>query len=99
MDIREFEIHEDPQPERFREYNRFAHEIFEDPIPLKNPHEFANMVRSNWLITQEFKEELHLLRVCLLVEVRRGRFIYGYPGTDDMEYMDALYAHIQSLMA
>ncbi len=94
-----YEIREDPQPERFDVYNRFAHEIFEDSIPLKNPYEFANMVRSNWLITHEFKEDLYRLRVCLLVEVRRGRFIWGYPGPDDMEYMDALYAHIQSLMA
>jgi hypothetical protein len=92
-------IREDPQPERFDLYSKFAHEISEEPIPLKNPHEFANIVRQNWLNTQEFKEGLLFLRICLLIEVRRGRFIYGYPGTDDMEYMDALYAHIKSLMA
>jgi hypothetical protein len=94
-----YEIREDPQPTRFDVYNRFAHEIFDEPIPLKNPREFANMVRANWVAHHEFHQELSLLRVCLLIEVRRGRFIWGYPGPDDMEYMDALYAHIQSLMA
>jgi len=92
-------IREDPAPERFNVYNEFAHEIFDDPIPLKEPIQFANMVRTNWLHNQEFHEDLTRLRVCLLVEVRRGRFLWGYPGDDDMEYMDALYANIHSSMA
>lgn len=100
MDIRKnFEIPADQTPERFHEISRFAHEIFDDPIPLKDAHQFADMVRINWLKTQKFNEDLSRLRVCLLVEARRGRFIWGYPGVDDMEYMDALYAHIQRLMA
>jgi hypothetical protein len=94
-----FIIPPEETPERFLEISRFAHEIVDDPIPLKKPHEFANMVRSNWVAHGEFHEKLPLLRVCLLIEVRRGRFIWGYPGPDDMEYMDALYAHIKSLMA
>jgi len=57
-----------------------------------NTIELANEVMSDWYAGKKLPTDSSLLKACLFVEIRRSRFIDGYPGESDMPYITALHA-------
>ena len=85
--------------ERFNDYIKFAHEFDQNLI------EDWDLTRSRgieihevWTKSGTFPEDLNLLRGVLLIQVRIGRFVEGFPGDEDMPYFDALVAKVRELM-
>ena len=86
-------------PENWNEYYKLAHEFdgyaaFPDNLKL-----FAGEVMKGWYEAGELPDDLNLLRASLFQEARSSRFITGYPGEEDMPYLDALVAKIKMLMS
>ena len=86
--------------ERFDGYIKFAHEFNQNLI------EDWDLTRSRgiqihdaWIKSGTFPEDLNLLRGVLLIQVRIGRFVEGFPGDEDMPYFDALVAKVRELMS
>ena len=87
-------------PERFSEIFQFAHEFDSDLI--KNWDEskaLGKQVHADWIASGTFPNNLDLLRGVLLVQVRIGKFVEGFPSDEEMPYLLALTSKIKELMA
>ena len=86
--------------ERFNDYIRFAHEFDQNLIEDWDLTRARGIeIHNAWIISGTFPEDLNLLRGVLLIQVRIGRFVEGFPGDEDMPYFDALVAKVRELMS
>ena len=87
-------------PERFSEIFQFAHEFDSDLI--KNWEEskaLGKQVHADWISDGTFPNNLDLIRAVLLIQVRIGKFVEGFPSDEEMPYLLALTSKIKELMA
>ena len=86
-------------PEKWDEYYVFAHDFDGYAAYPDNLKRLAGEVMKGWYEAGELPDDLNLLRASLFQEARISRFITGYPGEEDMTYLDALVAKIKTLMS
>ena len=89
---------EENTPSRWSDYYRFAHEFdgyeaFPETLP-----EVARSVVKDWYENGTLPDDLVLLRSSLFFQARSSRFITGYPGEEDMAFLDALVKKIKELL-
>jgi hypothetical protein len=86
--------------ERFDDYIKFAHEFDQSQIEDWDLTRARGIeIHDAWIGSGTFPEDLTLLRGILLIQVRIGRFVEGFPGDEDMPYFNALVAKIRYLMS
>jgi hypothetical protein len=84
--------------EKFEDYIRFAHEFDQDLIEDWDLTRARGIeIRDTWIGSGTFPDDLTLLRGVLLIQVRIGRFVEGFPGDEDMPYFAALVGKIRHL--
>ena len=87
-------------PPKFAEYFEFAHEFDQSQIEDWDQTQARGIeIHDAWIESGMFPEDLMLLRGVLLIQVRIGRFVEGFPGDEDMPYFDALVAKVRHLMS
>ena len=87
-------------PERFSEIFQFAHEFDSDLIKnWDDSKALGKQVHADWIASGTFPNNLDLLRGVLLVQVRIGKFVEGFPSDEEMPYLLALTSKIKELMA
>ena len=87
-------------PPKFAEYFEFAHEFDQSQIEDWDQTQARGIeIHDAWIESGMFPEDLMLLRGLLLIQVRIGRFVAGFPGDEDMPYFDALVAKVRHLMS
>ena len=85
---------------RFDDYIKFAHEFDQSQIEDWDQTRARGIdIHDAWIKSGIFPEDLTLLRGVLLIQVRIGRFVEGFPGDEDMPYFDALVAKVRHLMS
>ena len=85
-------------PPKFAEYFEFAHEFDQSQIEDWDQTQARGIeIHDAWIESGMFPEDLMLLRGLLLIQVRIGRFVEGFPGDEDMPYFDALVAKVRHL--
>ena len=85
-------------PPKFAEYFEFAHEFDQSQIEDWDQTQARGIeIHDAWIESGMFPEDLMLLRGVLLIQVRIGRFVEGFPGDEDMPYFDALVAKVRHL--
>ena len=86
--------------ERFDDYIKFAHEFDQNLIEdWALTRSRGIEIHDAWIKSGTFPNDLTLLRGVLLIQVRIGRFVEGFPVDEDMPYFDALVAKVRELMS
>ena len=87
-------------PEGFSEIFQFAHEFDSDLIKNWDGSKvLGKQVHADWISDGTFPNNLDLIRAVLLIQVRIGKFVEGFPSDEEMPYLLALTSKIKELMA